>query len=80
MHGAMLEVELEILGSLRSVIGKGIYGNDNPDVGPALRILVSDPCGDFELILPDSTWEGSVETSDLPGCDYRISLAKSTAC
>ena len=80
MHGAMIEVELEVLGSLRSVSGKGVYDESDPDVGPALRILVSDPSGDFEFLLPESKWGGSFESSDLPGCDYRISLASCTRC
>ena len=77
MHGTMLEVQLEVQGSLRFVCGKGSFDNNDPDIGPALRILISDPCGDFELILPKSTWVGSLETSERPGCDFRITFANS---
>ncbi len=80
MHGALIEVELEILGSLRSVSGKGVYDESDPDVGPALRILVTDTCGDFEFLLPESKWGGRFESSDLPGYEYRISLANCSAC
>ena len=74
LHGATLEVHLDVLGSIRSVYGKGVFENDDPDLGPTLRILVNDPDGDFELIIPQSTWGGSFEASSRPGCDYKISL------
>ena len=80
LHGAMIEVEVDVAGSLRSLSGKGIYDDNDPDVGPALRILVDDPSGNFEFLLLDSEWVGTFESSDLPGCDYRISLASRTTC
>jgi hypothetical protein len=80
LHGSTIEVELEIQGSLRSVTGQGNYDAKDPDLGSVLRILVSDPSGDFEFLIPESSWAGSLESSDLPGCDYRISLSSCTPC
>jgi hypothetical protein len=74
LHGATMEVEVEVLGNLRSVTGKSRYDARDPDLGPVLRIQVSDPMGDFELLLVESTWNGLVESSNLPGCDYRVSF------
>ena len=79
-HGATIEVELNIQGSPRLVSGKGIYDMANPDLGRVLRILVSDPEGDFEFLLSESKCaELHFESSDRPGCDYRLSLAPQLA-
>jgi len=74
-HGASIEVEIEVQGALRSLKGTGSYHDDDPDLGPVLRILVHEPAGDFEFLLAESTWKGTFEPSDLPGCNYRISFA-----
>ena len=74
MHGAVIEVELNVLGSVRSVSGKSVYDGNDPELGPVLRILVSDPLGSFELLLAESSWDGRLESSKLPGCDYRVSF------
>jgi hypothetical protein len=73
-HGAWIEVEFEVQGSLRSVKGKGSYQSNDPDLGPVLKILVADPLGDFEFLIAESNWDGNVESSELPGCNYRVSL------
>jgi hypothetical protein len=78
LDGRRIEVELEIQGSVRSICGKGVYDARDPDLGSVLRILVNDPSGNFEFLLADNRWSGSIEASDLPGCDYRISLANFT--
>ncbi len=75
LHGAKIEVELEIHGSVRSVCGKGVYESSTPEFGSVLRIVVSDPRGNFEFLLVESKWDGCLESSDLAECDYRISLA-----
>ena len=79
LHNATVEVELEIVGTLRSFCGKGIYDDRDPDLGPVLKVQVSDPHGDFELFIPEATCRDRVEKSDLPGCEYRISLARAPA-
>ena len=73
-HGASIEVEVEVQGKLRSLHGKGSYQVDDPELGPVLKILVSDPAGDFEFFVAESTWKGTFEPSDLPGCDCRVSF------
>jgi hypothetical protein len=80
LHGTIVEVELEIEGSLRSITGQGKYDAKDPDLGSVLRILVSDPSGDFEFLIPESSWSGRLESSDIPGCNYRISLSTCTPC
>lgn len=79
-HGAMIEVEIEVQGRQRSICGKGNYDASDPDLGPVLKILVVDPSGDFEFLITESRWSGCFESSNLPGCDYRISLANCTPC
>jgi hypothetical protein len=76
LHGATIEVELEIQGRLRSISGQGEYDGSDPDLGAVLRILVGDPSEAVEFLISESNWSGRLELSELPGCDYRISLAK----
>ena len=78
LHGSTIEVKLEIQGRSRSVTGRGNYDERDPDLGSVLRILVSDPSGDFELLITESSWSGNLEVSELAGCDYRISLSAYT--
>ena len=80
LHGAIIELELGLERDPSTVTGKGIYEAHDPDLGEALRILVRDPCGDFEILLSESNWSGCIEASSLPGCDYRISLASCATC
>jgi hypothetical protein len=77
LDGAQIEVELEIQGELRCVCGKGVYDPRDPDLGRVLRIVVRDPSGNFEFLVADAKWTGQVQSSDIPGCDYRISFANS---
>jgi len=79
-HGAVIEVELDIQGHLRSISGKGNYDPSYTDLGPVLRILVADSTGDFEILIAESKWSGRFETSNLAGCEYRLSLASGTLC
>ena len=74
LDGTMIEVEFPVGGGMRSVKGRGQYASGDPDFGNVLRILVADPQGDFEFILPESSWKGQPIPSELPDCDYRISL------
>ena len=80
LHGSSIEVELQIQGSSRSITGRGSYDERDPDLGSVLRIVVSDSKGEFELLVAESSWSGTLEPSDLPGCDYRISLSACTPC
>ena len=75
LDGAVIEVDLGLERGVSHeiIIGKGIYEESDPDLGPTLRILVSDPSGNFEILFSESNWSGSFEASKLSGCDYRIS-------
>lgn len=80
LHGAMIEVVLDIGGTSRSFRGEGLFDSDDADLGQVLRVLVTDGAGDFELLIPASTWDGSCESSSLPECKFRISLASTLPC
>ena len=73
LDGAVIEVDLGLERGRSTIVGKGIYEESDPDLGPTLRILVSDPSGDFEILFSESNWSGSFAASKLSGCDYRIS-------
>jgi hypothetical protein len=75
LNDATIEVELEVAGEIRTIRGKGRYDASDADLGPTLSVLVSDPTGDFELLLPESAL-ASLKKSDRSGCDYQISLVK----
>ena len=74
LDGSMIEVQFSVGDSLRTIMGRGKYDFSDPDYGSVLKILVADPQGEFEFVLPESTWQGVPEQSSLPGCDFRISL------
>ena len=74
-HGASIEVEVDLHGTLHSIRGTGSYQADDPDLGPVLKIQVTDPLGDFEFLVAEATWSGTFEPSELPGCDFRVSFA-----
>ncbi len=78
LDGEMVEVQLEILGSVRTIRGKGSYDHNDPDLGPVLRICVRDPYGDFEILLPESTYLSNPDDSPRSGFDCRNSQPKST--
>lgn len=75
LNDATIEVELEVAGEIRKIRGTGRYDASDVDLGPSLSVLVSEPTGDFELLLPESALE-NLKKCDRPGCDYRISLVK----
>ena len=75
LDGTMIEVEFAVEGGLRSVKGRGEYSFSDPDFGKVLIIHVTDPEGDFEFVLPESTWKGRPEPSNVPDCAFRICLA-----
>jgi hypothetical protein len=79
LDGSMLEVELSIGDELRQVQGRAKYVKSDPDLGSVLKIFVDDLMGEFEILLPEMTWQGSLESSDTPGCDFRLSLARAAA-
>ena len=72
---ATIEVELEVAGSTRKILGKGFFQVSDPDLGPTLRVVVSDPAGDFELLLPESAIADRILRSESPDCDFTIRLA-----
>ena len=80
LHGSMIEVVLEVAGTIRSVRGRGLFDSRDADLGRVLRVLVADAAGDFELLIPESSWDGICQSSSLPECEFRISLTNSLPC
>ncbi len=79
LHGAMVEVELDVGGATRSVRGECCFDSD-ADLGKVLRVLVADRAGNFEILISESNWDGSLRPSSLPDCKFRISLASALPC
>ena len=74
--GTLIEVEVPIGGELRQVRGRAEYVKSDPELGAVLKILVAEPTGEFEILLPELTWQGRIKSSDMPRSDYRMSLAR----
>jgi hypothetical protein len=64
---------LVIQGREQLLRGKGVY-EDDPDLGGVLRIQVADPSGDFELLLVEDQWTGTLQSGAALGCDYLVRL------
>jgi hypothetical protein len=79
LHCRTIAVELDANGRQSVVRGVGIY-EQYPASGSVLRILVSDPAGDFELILDENRWHGLILEGHHPGCDHSISLRADGLC
>ena len=45
---------------MRSVCGKGVYESSDPEFGSVLRIVVSDPSGNFEFLLVEQSGRGAL--------------------
>jgi len=80
LDGSTIEVVLDVGGVSRSVQGKGQFDAADPDLGRVLRVLVVDAPGDFELLIPESGWDGACESSSLPGCKFKLRLESSLPC
>jgi hypothetical protein len=68
-----IAARLVVAGQTRVLRGRGHY-QDDPELGPVLRIVVADATGDFELVLSEAQWTGSVEPGHALGCDYLVHL------
>jgi len=80
LDGSRIEVVVDIGGSCRSLQGIGQFEAGDPDLGRVLRVLVTDDSGDFELLFPESDWDGACEPSSMPGCRFKLHLGKSSSC
>jgi len=74
--GTMIEVEVPIGGELRQVCGRAEYVKCDPELGAVLKIFVAEPMGELEILLPELTWQGRIESSDMARFDYRMSLGR----
>jgi hypothetical protein len=74
-----IAIEVEING--RQVTLRGVAAFETlSNVGPALRIHVLDPAGEFDVILQQGRWNGPILADRTSGCDYRIALQASELC
>jgi hypothetical protein len=65
---------LEIPGRSPQILrGRGTY-EPYSDLGPLLRIHVADAEGDFDLVLLEDEWLGSIESGEAVGCDFLVHL------
>ena len=71
-------IDLDLNGRRVSLKGHAIYEAD-PALGFVLRILVSDSAGNFELVLDQNRWSGTLIPDAETGCDFRVALANSNA-
>lgn len=77
LHGLVIEVLVDVGNAVRSVSGECHFDSGDPDLGRVLRVLVADAAGDFELLIPEVSWDGACQPGSLPDCRFRISLADS---
>lgn len=77
LHGHAVEVLVDVGDTVRSVRGECLFDSGDPDLGRVLRVLVADAAGDFELLIPEISWDGASQPGSLPDCRFRISLANS---
>jgi hypothetical protein len=74
-----IAVELNFNGSERVVCGTGFY-EPKFGPGPALRVEVSEPTGNYDLIFYEQQWTGDIAQDADFGCDYRICLTANQLC
>jgi hypothetical protein len=70
-----IAVELTVQGQKGIFKGLGEFESDGK-VGPALRIKVAHPLGDFEVLLKESQWDGQIESGEQFGCDFALSMSR----
>jgi hypothetical protein len=73
LDSCRVAVHIVIQGREQFVRGLAAYEADQ-DLGNALRVHVSDPHGDFEVVVAESCWDGKILPGQAVGCDYLIRL------
>jgi hypothetical protein len=68
-----IRLDVSWQGATRIFRGRGRYDRD-PDLGPVLGIMVSDPAGDFEFLIPADSWTAEILPDTSGESDYRICL------
>jgi hypothetical protein len=73
LHRAYVAVHIVVQGREQFVRGTASYEAD-ADLGHALHVLVSDPDGNFEIVVAESHWDGKILPGQAVGCEYLIRL------
>jgi hypothetical protein len=74
-----IAVELITQEEKRMLKGVGQF-DVGAEMGPCLRIIVSDPAGDFEILLKESQWSGQITLGEQFGCDFALRLDAASLC
>ena len=75
----MIALEISIASRTRVVKGVGKYEAAG-EFGPALRVAVKEPTGNFEIVLREQDWSGQVTTGEQFSCDFALRLDASCIC
>lgn len=68
-----IRLDVSWQGTTKVFRGRGRFDCD-PDLGPVLGIVVSDPEGDFEFLLPADSWTAEILPDVSGESDYHICL------
>ena len=79
LNNRTIAIELSVQN--RRTVLRGI-GHFEPagEFGPVLRVGVSDPAGDFEILLKEREWDGRIESGARYECDFAVQLDASCLC
>jgi hypothetical protein len=72
-------LEISIASRTRVVKGVGEFEKVG-EFGPALRVRVTDPAGNFEIVLKEREWSGQITTGERFSCDFAVRLDASCLC
>jgi hypothetical protein len=70
-----IAIKLTVGGQKGVFRGVGQFDADGT-VGPALRVKVAYPAGDFEVVLKEGQWNGRIESGEQFGCDFALSMSR----
>ncbi len=73
LHDCSVIVELAINDRHLSLKGTAHYEKSSPHAA-ILRIQISDPAGDFQIVLHEDQWKGRVTKGKKAGVDYHVHL------
>jgi hypothetical protein len=68
-----IAIELSIQNRRTVFRGRGRF-QPAGEFGPVLRVGISDPAGDFEILLKEREWDGRIESGERFDCDFAVQL------
>jgi hypothetical protein len=74
LDGATIAVELSQNGVRTTLRGTGAYGRD-AELGSVLTIKVKEAWGDFDFVLREDEFDGTITSGAAQGCEYSICLS-----